>query len=262
MNSHNHTLTDYTYKFILPVIIPAGIILAWFLTTTYGSLPMAILPSLDRVGTTFVEMIKSGQLQQDLGVSFTRIMKGYISAAFLGVLLGSLTGMFPAVRRAVIPFLTVLRQIPIMAWIPLLILWFGIGETSKVMIVVLASFFPILVNTEDGMESTPTSYVEVAQLYKLNPWQTFTGVYLPHALPHILVDLRLGLGVSWMAVVGAELIAATTGIGYRMSNARSLMQSNVVMVCMLVIGLVGILMDKAVSLIFGAITPWMKGKKS
>ena len=102
-----------------------------------------------------------------------------------------------------------------------IILWAGIGETSKVIVIVIAAVFPIMVNTLSGIASTPGSYVEVAKLYKLSNWKTFVKLYLPHALPQILVGLKLGLGVSWMAVVASELIAAASGIGYRMNEARS-----------------------------------------
>ena len=101
----------------------------------------------------------------------------------------------------------------------------------------------------------------MAQLYKLNFFKTFRKVHLPHALPQILVGLKLGLGISWMAVVAAELIASLSGIGYRMSNARSLMQSDVVIVCMILIGLIGILMDKILGGIFTVITPWNRKQK-
>ena len=252
---------DLGRKTILGFVIPIIIVALWFYVTTYGSIPTGILPSIPKVATTFKEMIQSGQLQQDLLVSLSRVVKGYLLSALLGITLGSLMGMFRTVKELFLPIVTVIRQIPMIAWIPLIILWCGIGELSKVVIIVLAAFFPVLVNTQSGMESTPAGYTEVARLYKLNPWRTFTNVYLPHALPHILVGLKLGLGVSWMAVVAAELIAATTGIGYRMSNARSMMQSNVVIVCMIVVGLVGVIMDKGIGVLFGRFTPWQKSEK-
>ena len=183
-------------------------------------------------------------------------MKGFVVSGILGVLLGSIIGMFRTARELFQPIVTVIRQIPIIAWIPLIILWAGIGEASKVVIIVLAAFFPVLVNTESGMEHTPEGYLEVARLYKLSPWKTFTKVYLPHAIPQILVGLKLALGVSWMAVVAAELIASVTGIGYRLSYARSMMQADVVIVCMIVVGLVGIIMDKLIGWLFHFITPW------
>jgi sulfonate transport system permease protein len=115
-----------------------------------------------------------------------------------------------------------------------------------------------MVNTLTGISSTPESYIEVARLYKLSRFKTFLRVYLPHALPNIQTGLKLGLGVSWMAVVAAELIASTSGIGYKMSYARTLMRSDIVIICMIVIGIVGILMDKILTVVFSALSPWEK----
>lgn len=253
--------TSYLRKIILALIIPAIIVFVWYFTTTYGSMPKGILPTIPMVGDAFVDLIKSGKLKEDLLVSLSRVIKGYLISAFFGIILGSLIGMFRPVKELFIPIITVIRQIPMIAWIPLIILWCGIGEASKIAIIVLVAFFQILVNTQSGIESTPKGYIEVAKLYKLGRWKTFVKVYLPHAIPQILVGLRLGLGGSWMAVVAAELIAATSGIGYRMSTARSNMQSNVVIACMIVVGLAGVLMDKGVGLICNAFTPWNKIEK-
>lgn len=252
---------SYFRKVILALIIPAIIVSAWYVTTTYGSMPRGILPTIPMVGDAFVDLIKSGKLKEDLLISLSRVIKGYLISAFFGIILGSLVGMFRPVKELFIPIITVIRQIPMIAWIPLIILWCGIGEASKIAIIVLVAFFQILVNTQSGIESTPKGYIEVAKLYKLSRWKTFVKVYLPNAIPQILVGLRLGLGGSWMAVVAAELIAATSGIGYRMSTARSNMQSNVVIACMIVVGLAGVLMDKGVGLICNAFTPWNKVEK-
>lgn len=250
----NEKINKVVIGFIAPVII----VFAWWYATTFGDIPVGILPDIPRVWDTTKEMISTGQLQEDLVVSFSRVVKGYIIAAILGVGLGALIGMSKKVRWLLLPMLTVIRQIPIIAWIPLIILWAGIGEESKVVIIVLAAFFPILVNTVSGIVGTPQGLIEVARLYRLGRIKTFKDVYLPHALPHILVGLKLGLGVSWMAVVAAELIAATSGVGYRMSNARSMMRSDQVIICMITIGVIGILMDKLIGTLFSLITPWEK----
>jgi sulfonate transport system permease protein len=252
---------NFVRKTALGLIIPILVVLCWYYASCYSGIPEGILPSISKVGNTCKNMIASGQLQTDLLVSFGRVLKGFLLAAILGVILGSLMGMSRTIRELFTPVITVIRQIPIIAWIPLIILWCGIGEKSKVVIIVIAAFFQILVNTESGMENTPEGYIEVAKLYQLNPWMTFIKVYLPYAIPQILVGLRLGLSVSWMAVVAAEMIAATTGIGYRMSNARSMMQADVVIVCMIVVGIVGILMDKVIGMVFRLITPWQKSDK-
>lgn len=244
----------------LGLIIPAVIVVLWLAATYSGSVPESILPGIPKVGKAFVNMIETGRLGSDLSVSLIRVIKGYLASVAIGVTLGTLMGMSPNIRRMFLPIITVIRQIPIIAWIPLIILWAGIGATSKVIIIVIAAVFPILVNTLSGISATSEKYVEVAKLYKLNKWKTFVKVYLPHALPQILVGLKLGLGVSWMAVVAAELIASTSGIGYRMSDARSLMQSDVVIVCMIVIGVLGIIMDKGLSVLFSLFTPWQKAE--
>ena len=248
--------TGRVRRTVLAFVIPAAIFAAWTAATAVAVVPSSILPSPAIVVSTFTSMIADGTLSTDLSVSLVRVVIGYAVSAAIGITVGTLCGMFRTSRELLLPIITAVRQIPLLAWIPLLILWCGIGELSKVVFIVLAAFFPIMMNTMEGIASTPLEYIEVARLNKLSPWKTFVRVYLPHALPHIQTGLKLGLGISWMAVVGAELIASTSGIGYRMSYARTLMQSDVVIVCMLVVGVIGIVMDKGVTLLFSALTPW------
>lgn len=246
-------------KTALGLILPVSILLLWHLATTYTDVPQSILPSLESVWRGFLELAESGQLWTDLSISLMRVVKGFLLAGGAGVLIGALMGMMPIFRAMLSPMLTALRQIPMIAWTPLVILWFGIGEKSKVVMIFIAAFFPVLLNTYNGITSTPEHFLEVAALYRMGPWRTFFRVCCPHALPQILVGLKLGLSISWMSLIAAELIAGTSGIGYRMSNARALIHSNVVIVCMVVIGLVGVLMDRGVTLLFRALTPWEKG---
>ena len=243
---------------LLALIPPVIILLAWYYATNYGNTPPAILPKISAVGQAFIANTKSGQLQNDLKESLGSVLKGYLVASIVGIVVGSLMGMFRTIKIILQPTITCIRSIPMIAWMPMIILWCGIGQISKVVLIVIAATFPILVNTQGGMEGTPDGLVEVAKLYKLNGFEKFIRVYLPHALPQILVGLKLGLSVSWMAVVGAELIASTAGIGYRLSNARSMMQSSVLILCMIVVGLIGILMDKILGAVFKALTPWEK----
>lgn len=245
-------------RVMLGFVIPIIILIFWYAATTFTSVPSTILPKINTVMATGIDMIRTGQLPADLGISIGRVIKGFLLSAVIGILLGSTMGMSKTMDALLLPFITTIRQIPMIAWIPLIILWAGIGEASKVIIIVIAAVFPILVNTMSGITGTPQGFVEVARLYKLGKWQTFTKVFLPHALPQMLVGLKLGLGVSWMAVVASELIAAASGIGYRMNEARSLMRSDKVIVCMIVIGIVGIVMDKVISVMFEKITPWIQ----
>ncbi|MGN0610127.1 MAG: ABC transporter permease [Oscillospiraceae bacterium] len=246
---------------LLGIILPVLIVLFWWYATNFGSTPESILPRISTVLNSFKELVLSGELAGDLIISLTRVLEGFAVAALLGVFLGTVMGMSTTVLKIFQPTVTTVRQIPIMAWIPLLILWCGIGELSKIVIIVIAAFFPVMVNTLSGISSTPLEYVEVAKMYKLNRWSTFIRVYLPHALPHIQTGLKLGLGVSWMAVVAAELIASTSGIGYKLSYARTMMRSDIVIVDMIVIGVIGILMDKVLSLVFELLTPWERKRR-
>lgn len=248
------TGVEHLVKLVLPILI----ITTWYFVTSYGIFTSAILPPIDRVFGAFVKLVKNGQLQEDVTISLLRVVKGFSIATILGITIGTLMGTSKIIYNLFAMTLNAIRQIPMLAWIPLIILWFGIGEESKIAIIILGAYFPILLNTMSGIKNTDQRYVEVAKLYQLSPWETFRKVYLPSALPHILVGLKLGLGISWVAVVAAELIAASSGIGFRISDARSLMMPEVVIVGMIVIGTIGLLMDKLLSVLFNYITPWAK----
>lgn len=252
MTNKNNT-KDYI-KFILPLII----LLLWFVFTHTGSVPETSLPRISAVKDAFVEMVKSGQLYSDLSLSLRRVLAGFLISSMLGVILGIGMGISNKVKEFFQLTLTAIRQIPMIAWIPLIILWAGIGEVSKVVVILFAATFPVVVNTMSGIDTTSETYLEVAKMYGLSRKETFFKVYLPSALPNIFTGLRLGLSASWMAVVASELIASSSGIGYRLNDARSLMRSDVVIVCMIVIGLIGLFMDKLIVLISHELTPWKK----
>ena len=241
---------------LISLILPALVLASWHLVTTMGVFPTAILPPIDSVGRAFIRMLGSGQLFTDVRISVTRVLVGYSIAAVVGIAMGTLMGTSDRMNRFFAPTLNAIRQIPILAWIPLIILWFGIGEESKIVIIILAAYFPILLNTFSGIRSTPKGYVEVARLYRLGKWEVFRKVYFPSALPQIFVGLKLGLGISWVAVVASELIAASSGICFRISDARSLMMADVVIVGMMVIGTIGMLMDRGLTMIFRKLSPW------
>lgn len=249
---------------LIRLLLPFLLLLAWITATQLALVPRAILPPVGKVANAFLDLAISGQLVRDILASLSRVLRGYLIALVSGIALGTLMGTSQTLERFFALTLNGIRQIPMLAWIPLIILWFGIGEASKIAVIVLGAFFPILLNTISGIRSTPHSLVEVARLYQLSRWESFRSVYLPSALPQIFVGLKLGLGISWVAVVASELIAASSGIGFRISDARSLMMADVVLVGMIVIGLIGLAMDKLMSLLFHRLTPWSvdKGRQS
>ncbi|GFH43315.1 ABC transporter permease [Lactococcus hodotermopsidis] len=243
-------------KYGVPLILPLLIVMAWYTATTLEVVPTLILPKLGTIGAEMQHQLIGGTIIEDLRISLLRIAKGYALATSIGVLLGVLMGMSPKVYRVFSLTFTAIRQIPMIAWVPLLVMWFGIGEESKVAVIFMASYFPVLVNTMSGIGRTDKKLLEVGQMYQLSKWQLFTKIYLPSALPSIFVGLKLGLGISWMAVVGAEMIAASSGIGFRLNDARALMQFPIVFCGMIAIAVVGLVLDAILDIIGKKLTPW------
>lgn len=237
-------------------IVPIMIIILWETVTRLKLFPAVILPSIETVVGSLVEQLGSGQLISDISISIQRVLAGYLIAAVMAVVLGIMMGISEKAHKLFILTFTSIRQIPMIAWMPLIILWAGIDEASKIIIIVIGAFFPILLNTINGIKQTPQGLVEVGRMYKLSKWKLLMKVYVPAALPSIFVGLKLGLGISWMVVVAAEIVAASSGIGYRINDARSLMRPEVVIVGMVVIAFIGVLMDQVLTRVLKKITPW------
>ena len=243
----------------LALILPVLIITAWILLTETGHVPTLILPKITDVIHEIWYQLTAGTLKGDIAVSLGRILKGYFLAVIVGGGLGVIMGMSRKMDQLFSFTFNVIRQVPMMAWVPLLVIWFGIGEKSKVAVIFLAAYFPILMNTMSGIRRTDPRLLEVGRMYRLSKWRMFRKIYLPSALPSVFVGLKLALGISWMAVVGAEMIAASSGIGFRINDARSLMQYPVVFCSMFAIAAVGVLMDLIITAISRLATPWERG---
>lgn len=235
---------------------PFLLIMLWEIFSKLRIFPPAILPSVETLSLTFVDGIKSGEIPQDLFISLVRVLKGYSIGIILGLLFGVGMGISFKTNKFFTLIFNGIRQIPPLAWVPLLILWFGIGETSKVVLIAKSSFFPILLNTINGIRNIPQGYLEVAKLYKIHKIDLVSKVYFPSTIPSVFVGLRLGAGAAWMSVVAAEMIASTSGIGYRINDARNLMQSDVVLVDMIIIGLIGGMMDFGLKYFAKRVSKW------
>lgn len=250
------SILSYLWSYLFQIALPFIVLLMWAYVTKKEVFPIAILPKISDVVGAFKEQIISKQLFIDLKISLTRVLQGYSIAVILGIFFGVLMGISNKAENFLKLGFTVIRQIPMIAWIPLIILWFGIDELSKVIVIVLASFFPILLNTINGIKKTDKKLIEVGRMYNLTPLEIFRKIYLPSAIPSIFVGLKLGLGISWMAVVGAEIIAASSGIGYRINEARSLMQPELVFVGIITIGIIGLIMDTGLSYLSKKLLKW------
>jgi len=242
-------LTQYTGLSIVVIALWQGL---FYL----GYLNPVLLPPPSQVALAFWELLKSGDLLRHIGISVLRVLEGFAIAALLGLGFGVAIGLSRTMDRWTDLVIQVLKPIPPIAWIPLAILWFGIGEQSKVYIIFLGAFFPIIINTIDGIRQTDGKFVELARILAVPRLKFVRQVVLPGALPAIMTGLRVGLMVAWMCVVAAELIAASSGIGYLIMDARQLSQSDVVLVGMISIGVVGKLMDSLIKLLERRLVTW------
>lgn len=247
--------------FLEMLILPALILVLWQWATVLGAVPAIVLPTPAAVVSSIVSQLALGRLENDVAISVSRILKGYALAVVFGLAFGVTMGMSEHVNRFFGGLFKAIRQIPMIAWVPLLVMWFGIGEESKVAVIFIAAFFQILLNTISGIQRTDKKLVEVGKIYQLSKWRLFREIYLPSALPSIFVGLKFGLSVSWMAVVGAEMIAASSGIGFRINDAKALLNYPVVFSGMIAIAVAGVLMDLILSAIAKGCMPWERGEK-
>jgi NitT/TauT family transport system permease protein/sulfonate transport system permease protein len=241
-------LKSKTGRFILSLLLPFIILLVWQLVTTLGLVNTYLIPSPARVCAAAVSMAKSGELAESTLVSLARVGAGYVLAAAAALPLALLFHCFPLLKILFKAPLELLRAIPPLAMIPLLILWCGIGEASKLAVIILASFFPIFLNAEDGFDQVDAKWRELAQSLELGFHRYLSAVLLPAAFPQMLTGLRLGFGYSWRALLGAELFAASTGLGYLITDAQEMARVDKVFVGILAIGILGLIFDALLGL--------------
>ncbi|MFT8890140.1 MAG: ABC transporter permease [Ethanoligenens sp.] len=242
---HTGWFTDTLVLFLSPAIL----VLLWEYFSQNGTINPSVLPSPLTIWETFVQMLLSGELAKHLGISLLRVAQGYTIGCVLGIIFGTLMGLVRKFDRVFTLIFGIIRPVPVIAWVPVVILWLGIGETSKISVIALGTFFPVLLNTIQGIQSTDEKYREVAEVLEKSRWSRLNHVIFPCALPSIFTGLRVGLGTAWMSVVGAELIAASSGIGYLISYAGQLSQPDVMLVGVFTIGVIGLLIDVCIKLV-------------
>jgi sulfonate transport system permease protein len=219
--------------------VPIAILVLWELASLRGWLSTRVLPEPLAVARAFWQLAESGELWTHVAVSTRRAAIGFAVGGGLGLLLGLATGSFRLAETLLDSTLQMLRNIPALALIPLVILWFGIDETAKLFLVALGVFFPVYLNTFHGIRAVDKGLIEMAKSYGLSGWQLYRQVILPGALPSILVGVRFSLGLMWVLLIVAETISAQAGIGYLTMNAREFLQTDVVLVGILLYAALG-----------------------
>lgn len=237
-------------------ISPLLLLAVWALAARSGLFSEQILISPWQVAQTAVDLTRSGELVHHLSISLGRLLGGFAIGAVSGALFGAVLARIPLVEAFFGPLFQLLRQLPSIALIPMFILLFGIGETFKLVIVLKATFFVVALASYDAVRQLPPAWLEVAGLYRLPSLTQLRRLLLPATLPAILTGARIALGRSWMVLVGAELLAAESGLGQMMELARQLFQLDVVMVGVVVTGVVGFALDRGCRLLERTFVRW------
>ncbi|HEL3020568.1 TPA: ABC transporter permease [Clostridioides difficile] len=244
-------------RLVKSVLIFFIILLLWKITNYLGIWSDYILPSPEKVYSTFLNMISDGSIFINVYASMKRVLIGFAINTAIGVPLGIFFGIYSGVYEYFKSLINFLRNTPPLALIPMLILWFGIGEESKIIIIVLASFFPIFTSTLKGIKNCDSKLIEVGRVFEFSKLQIIFKIIIPNAILDIAVGLKLALGYSFRAIIGAELVAASSGLGYLISDGKEMSRTDVVIVGIIVIGLLGIITDYIFSIIVKKVS---KGK--
>jgi len=243
----------------LPWLLPAAALLGWQLAVSLQWLSTAILPSPLEVGQATWELARSGELWQHILASSRRAALGFVIGAGIGFALGLLNGLSRRAETLLDTSVQMIRNVPHLAMIPLVIIWFGIDDAGKVFLVVLGVFFPVYVNTLHGIKSVDPGLIEMGRSYGLGKVRLFLDVIFPGALPSIFVGVRYALGFMWLTLIVSETIATTNGIGYMAMNAREFMRLDVVVLGILIYAVLGKLADTIARLLERRTLAWHPG---
>lgn len=240
------------------LLLPALLLVVWQVAVERHWVSAQILPPPSRVLETFGELWASGDLGFQLSISLQRVLIGSLIGGALGLLLGLAMGLSRQAEAYLLPLFQALSQVPVLGWIPLLMMLVGIDEALKYLVIAKAVLVPLTLNTFSGIRSIPPSYLEVARVYRLGALLRLRRVILPAALPSIFTGVRFALTKGWIALVTVELLASSEGIGYLMVDGRQLFQLDLVIVAMLVVGLVGLALDQGLALIETRLQRWQR----
>lgn len=241
---------------LAPWLVPALILGLWQLAAQAGWLSSRILPAPSAVPAAAWSLAVSGELWQHVRISALRALWGLLLGGGLGLALGLLNGSSRTAETLLDTTLQMIRNIPVLALIPLVILWFGIEETAKLALLSLGVFFPVYLNTFHGIRSVDPALIEMGRSYGLTGWRLYRDVILPGALPSILVGLRFALGLVWVILIVTETISAQSGIGYMTMNAREFLQTDVVLLGILLYALLGKVADTLARLLERRLLRW------
>ena len=244
------------FTWLIGSIFPLFLLLLWHVAVEKSWVNPLLLPAPDLVWTALKDLYESGELWENLSISLTRIAYGFSAGMLLALILGLSMGLSRTVEAYVWPTFKVINLVPVVGWIPLLILLVGIDEALKIILIAKAALVPMAINIFKGVRNIPDSLTEVVDVYQLSTWSRFKNLVLPGAFMSFIGGLRLSLASAWGALVAVELLASSEGIGYLMVYGRQIFQLDVVMATVIVIGFVGFFFDVLIRLLQKKLSPW------
>lgn len=238
-------------------VIPLLLLGVWWGVTRNSWVSPLFLPSPEKVVTTFIILCNEGKIVTNLAESLYKVMKGFLLGISTGFMLGILMGLSRTAERVCGPLFNAVRQVPILGWIPILILIFGLTEMAKLIFIALGAFYPMTLNTFDGCRQLKKEYLEVAQVFAYGRLRFLWRFTLPAALPSILTGIRISLSEAWLLVIGAEIFFKTRGgLGDMMWEAKGKVRMDIVFITILIIGVIGFILNKIMSLVENHLLRW------
>jgi sulfonate transport system permease protein len=239
--------------------LPAALLAVWELLARAGLVPPNWLPAPSALARTAARLLEEGELAPHVGITVVRVFVGYVVGAAAATALGVVTGLHARSRAVLDPTLQGLRAIPSMAWAPLFLLWLGIGETAKVTLIAVGSFFPVYLALASAICHVDRKLVEVGLVYRLQGLALVRRIILPAVLPQWIVGLRGGLGLAWMFVVAAELVGASRGLGFLMVDGQTTSRPELILVSLVLFAVLGKSSDAALQALARRFLPWQRG---
>ncbi|WP_255465460.1 ABC transporter permease [Frigoribacterium sp. NBH87] len=234
---------------LLGAILPVALVLAWVLATTVGDVPAYKVPSPLDVWTAGVQLAGTGQLGQYVAISVQRVLIGFAVGSVVGLVLGAVVGLSRVGEALLAPSIAAVRAVPSLAWVPLLILYLGIGEDSKITLIAIGAAFPVFTTVAGSLRHVDPHLVEAGRAYGLNSVSLFARVQLPAVLPSLVSGLRLALAQSWLFLVAAELIASSMGLGFLLSDSQANGRVDRMFLAIILLAVLGTLTDAVLNLL-------------
>jgi sulfonate transport system permease protein len=237
-------------------LVPALLVLAWEALARFGTVPGYILPAPTKVVSTGIALIQDGTLIPDIGISLLRAAAGFVIGGVIGFVLGIAVGFSRIAGVLLDRTVLMLRAIPFLAVLPLVIVWLGIGEGAKIFLVAFGVAFPIYMNTVLGIRQVDPKLVELGRVTGLSTWMLIRRIILPGALPSILNGVRYALATAWLALVVAETIAASSGIGFLAMDAREFLRTDVIVLVIVIYAVIGVIADSVAKMLERRLLAW------